>query len=406
MGQAVWKVVAFLVSLGLVLVACREAPTGAPAPAGQQAPRVTEVGVTDDSILLGTHQPMSGPAASYSVIPRGSEVYFKYINDQGGVNGRKIIYKIEDDGYQPPRTVEVVKKLVEQDKVFAIFNGLGTPTHSQVFEWLNENKIPDMYIASGATKWTEPVRRYVFAFQPDYRVEGTLLARYAIQNLPGKKAGIFYQNDDFGKDGARWFEETLKKANYPIVARESYEVTATDFSSQIIKLRDAGAEVVLLFCVPRPCALFLKQAEQLGYKAAFLMSAVSNDPEMFNTAGPSAMEGVITLGWLPLFDDTSNPRIRQHHELLQKYAPGLQPQNFTVYGQAAAEIMVETLRRAGRDLTREKLIEAAESIKDWKDNIAGVAVTMGPNDHRPFKAMRYMKFTGGKIIFISDYQYE
>jgi branched-chain amino acid transport system substrate-binding protein len=406
MTQGIWKAVAFFVTLGLVLAACRETPTGAPAPAGQQAPRVTEVGVTDDSILLGTHQPLSGPAASYSVIPRASEMYFKYINDQGGVNGRKIIYKIEDDGYQPPRTVEVVKKLVEQDKVFAIFNGLGTPTHSQVFEWLNDNKIPDMYIASGATKWTEPVRRYVFAFQPDYRVEGTLLARYAIQNLPGKKAGIFYQNDDFGKDGARWFEETLKKANYPVVARESFEVNATDMSSQIIKLRDAGAEVVLLFCVPRPCALFLKQAEQLGYKATFLMTAVSNDPEMFNTAGPSAMEGVITLGWLPLFDDTSNPRIRQHHEILQKYAPGLPPQNFTVYGQMAAEIMVETLRRAGRDLTREKLIDAAESIKDWKDNIAGIGVTMSPTDHRPFKAMRYMKFTGGKIIFISDYQYE
>lgn len=406
MTQGIWKVVAFLVTLGLVIAACRETPTGAPAPAGQQAPRVTEVGVTDDTVLLGTHQPMSGPAASYSVIARASEAYFKYINDQGGVNGRKIVYKIEDDGYQPPRTVEVVKKLVEQDKVFAIFNGLGTPTHSQVFEWLNENKIPDMYIASGATKWTEPVRRYVFAFQPDYRVEGTLLARYAIQNLPGKKAGIFYQNDDFGKDGARWFEETLKKANYPVVARESYEVNATDFSSQIIKLRDAGAEAVLLFCVPRPCALFLKQAEQLGYRATFLMSAVSNDPEMFNTAGPSTMEGVITLGWLPLFDDTTNPRIRQHHEILQKYAPGLQPQNFTVYGQMAAEMMVETLRRAGRDLTREKLIDAAESIKNWGDNLAGVAVTMSPTDHRPFKAMRYMKFTGGRIIFISDYQYE
>jgi len=126
MTQGIWKAVAFFVTLGLVLAACRETPTGAPAPAGQQAPRVTEVGVTDDSILLGTHQPLSGPAASYSVIPRASEMYFKYINDQGGVNGRKIIYKIEDDGYQPPRTVEVVKKLVEQDKVFAIFNGLGT----------------------------------------------------------------------------------------------------------------------------------------------------------------------------------------------------------------------------------------------------------------------------------------
>jgi ABC-type branched-subunit amino acid transport system substrate-binding protein len=369
-------------------------------------------GITSDAIVLGSHQPLSGPAASYSLIPRASEAYFRMINDQGGVHGRKILYKYEDDTYAPPRTVEVVRKLVERDRVFAIFNGLGTPTHTAVYRYLIERKVPDMYVATGATKWAFPPDndlkpyRSLFGFQPNYLTEGSILGTFAIERWRGKKTAVFYQNDDFGKDGAEAFRHTVGE-KLPIVADDVYEVTAVNIDSQVLKARASGAEVVYLFAIPKFTGMYLKKAHEIGWKPAFLISVVSASPTTWKLAGPdcdplagksqcAASDGIFTLKWLPSFEETDNPKVARHYRIVEQYGQGLKVDNYTIYGQAAAELMVETLRRAGRNLTRETMLKAAESIKGWSEGLAP-NITMGPDDHAPVEDMKVVEVRNGQM---------
>ena len=370
--------------------------------AAQEPLRASDVGITPTEIVLGSHQPLSGPASSYNVISRAVKAYFDHINEtEGGVHGRKIVYKFEDDGYVPNNTVTIVKKLVEQDKVFAIFNGLGTPTHSAVVDYLNDNKVPDMYIASGAAKWGEPVKKYVFGFQPDYVSEGRALAKYIQTTHKGKKVGMIYQNDDFGKDYVRAMKGTLGADN-PIVAEESHEVTAADLNSQVANLRSKGAEVIGLFVVPKFAGIGIRTIRDQGMTQPIIMTSVSADPTLVELAGGVRnVEGVITAGYLPQYDDDNDPKIKKHKEIMAKYAPGLQIQNFTVYGHAAAETMVETLKQAGRNPTRDSLIQAAEGIKCFK-GMAFSPVSMGADDHRPLESIRLERIENGKYVYFGD----
>ncbi len=376
-------------------------------PAGAADP-----GLTSDTILLGSHQPLSGPAATYSLIPRASEAYFKMINEQGGVHGRRIVYKYEDDTYQPPRTVEVVRKLIERDQVFSIFNGLGTPTHTAVYKYILDRGVPDMYVATGATKWAFPPEngfkpyRGLFGFQPNYLTEGSIFGVFAIQRWSGKKVAVLYQNDDFGKDGAEAFRHAIE-GKLTVAADDVYEVTAVTIDSQLLKAKNAGADVVFLFAIPKFVGMYLKKAHEIGWKPAFLVSAVSNSPQTWKLAGPDCdppagkvqcapSDGVFSLQWLPSIDDKDNPKVVRHYEIVEKYGSGLKVDNITIYGQAAAELMVETLRRAGRDLTRDSMLKAAESIKGWSDGLIS-NVTMGPDDHAPVEDLKVVSIKNGKI---------
>jgi branched-chain amino acid transport system substrate-binding protein len=369
-------------------------------------------GLTSDTIVLGSHQPLSGPAATYSLIPRASEAYFKMINEQGGVHGRRIVYRYEDDTYQPPRTVEVVRKLIERDQVFAIFNGLGTPTHTAVYKYILDRGVPDMYVATGATKWAFPpengFKPYpgLFGFQPNYLTEGSVFGVFAIQRWGGKKVALLYQNDDFGKDGAEAFKHAIR-GKLTVVADDVYEVNAVTVDSQLLKAKNAGADVVYLFAIPKFVGMYLKKASEIGWKPAFLVSAVSNGPQTWKLAGPDCdpaanklqcanSDGVFTLKWTPTMDERDNPKVARHYALVEKYGSGLKVDNLTLYGQAAAELMVETLRRAGRNLTRESLLKAAESIKGWSDGLVS-NITMGPDDHAPVEDLKVVLIKDGKI---------
>jgi ABC-type branched-subunit amino acid transport system substrate-binding protein len=369
-------------------------------------------GVTPDTILLGSHQPLSGPAATFSVIARTSEAYFRMINEQGGVHGRRIVYRYEDDSYSPPRAVEVVRKLVERDRVFAIFSGVGTAPHTAVYRDLLERRVPDMYVATGATKWAFPPENgfkpypTLFGFPPTYLTEGSVLGRFAIEKWPGKKAAVLYQNDDFGKDGAAAFAQTVR-GRLPLVSEDAYETTTVSLDAQLLTAKERGAEVVYVVALPKFAGMYLKRAWELGWKPVFLITYASSSGVTWKLAGPDcdplasrtacgASDGAITSTYLPAPEDMDNPKVARHRRILDTYAGGLKADLSTIYGQAAAELMVETLRRAGPHLTRESLIRAAESITGWSDGLA-TNVTMGPDDHAPIEDLKVVEIRHGRF---------
>lgn len=327
-------------------------------------------GVTDTEIVIGSWGPQSGPAASYGAIDRSIAAYFKKVNEEGGINGRKVKFVYEDDGYSPPRTVTAVKKLVEQDKVFAIVAGLGTPNNVAVMDYIVSNNVPHIAPATGSTiMCCQPLKKNIFALQTNYIVEGTILTRYAIENLKTKKAAVFYQNDPFGKEGFEAIKAELKAKGQPEPTGVTYEPTDKDFSSQALKLQGTNADSLFLWSVPGPTSGLLKEIEKLGWKPTTLMSAVNNDPSIFATAG-SAIEGVWSPSWLPDYNDTANPKVQAYLEFMKKYAPNEVVGGFTVSGVAEAQLITEGLKRAGKNLTRESFIAAMESMKDWNEGLA------------------------------------
>ncbi len=396
-----------LAVLAIIASACRGAkkeatPQATATATGTGIARTaSDVGVTADQIVLGSHFALTGPAASYAPISKAAQAYFEYVNTElGGVNGRKIVLKVIDDAYDPSKTVAAAKQLVDQEKVFALFNGLGTPTHSAVYEYLNEQKVPDLYVATGAAKWNDPKNHpYTFGYPPSYPSEAEIFANYYQQALAGKKVGILYQNDDFGKDYLNTF--VAKASGAPIVGKQSYEATATDVSSQLTALKGVGAEVLLLAAIPKFSAQALKNIHDQGWKPTVLLSYVSADPSVIKNAGVEAAEGVISAGYLPQYDDAANPDIAFHKQVLSKYAPGLEPSNFTVYGVSSAQMMVETLKRAGINPTRASLLQAAESVQNFKSMALGPA-TMTPNDHTPLHCERLEKVVNGKFVYFGE----
>ncbi len=399
-----------LAALLLVLaVACEdeeeeETPTGTPTAAVTGTPAatptaVTEVpGITDTEIILGSHFALSGTyGAVYAPVIAGVKAYFNYVNaEEGGVCGRQIVFKIEDDQYDPAHAVEAIRKLVEQDKVFAIVAGLGTAAHSAVWEYLNEEGIPDLWIMSGAHKWAADPEAHPWsiAILPDYYVEGTIVGKYISENLPGKKVGILYQNDDYGKDELAGLKNGLDPDKNELVSEQSYETTAVDIRSQVTNLKNAGVEVVHVGGIPGHCAQAIKAADQMGWDAQFFVGYVNSDPIMFMYAPPEAMEGVITLQAMKLTDWTDEPAIAEHHRIMDEYGDFV-PGTFTLIGQGAALFTVKALSATCDNLTREGLMDAIHDFKDYQPDftLPGVTVTLSPTDHLAFEAMRMLRAT-------------
>ena len=359
-------------------------------------------GVTDTEVKIGTHTSLTGPIAFYNVVSKASKAYFDKVNEEGGVNGRKIVYQIEDDAYSPPKAVEVTKKLVEQDQVFAVFNGLGTPTHSAVVEYLKQSGVPDFFPATGADKWGNPVQKTVFAFQPSYVVEGKIFGRWIADNFAGKKVGFIFQNDDFGRDGVKGVKESAQ-GKVQFVGEETFEPGAPNLNSQVLNLKNAGADVVYLQVTTANAASAIKFAKQQGWSPQFVMSYVNFDQQAISLGGADTMEGVVSGAYLKLPEDTSDPGVQKHHEILKKYAPGVQPAGFTVSGQAVAELMVEVLKKAGKDLTRESIIKAAESIRDFRCSVCTAPVNMSEKDHAGVEGLRLGKVQGGKWVVFGEF---
>jgi ABC-type branched-subunit amino acid transport system substrate-binding protein len=357
-------------------------------------------GVTDSEIVLGQHTPLSGSyAAVYEPIASAQRAYFDYVNSQGGVCGRSIDLRVEDDMYDPARTLDVTKKLVEQDKVLAIVGGLGTAPHSAVYEYLNRNGVPDLFVSSGARKWGSDPERfpYTIGFIIDYTSEGAIIGKYISANFPGQKVGVLYQNDDFGKDGLAGLKATLDPQKSELAVTQSYEPSDTDIRSQAINLRDAGAEVVVAYSLPGFSAQLISGANRMGWKPQIILSYVNTDPVMFEYVPPEVMEGVLATGYLTPPDRTGDPAIARHRQIMADH-DGPQPSNYSLYGQALAETVVKVLSDTCGDLTREGLMRAAESLRGFHPSVLleGIDVNLSPSDHYAVQALQMHRAVGGR----------
>jgi ABC-type branched-subunit amino acid transport system substrate-binding protein len=329
-------------------------------------------GVTATTVTIGSHQPETGPAApGYDEIAKASNAYFQYINAHGGINGRKIVYKYLDDGYNPATTVTDVKQLIEQDNVFAIFNGLGTPTHQAALPVITQHKVPDLFVASGCTCWNDISQAPgTFGWQPDYTVEGKILGQYIKANFPGAKVGIFAQGDDFGRDGIKGLETEIPTSD--VVSTQMYDPTNTKITPQVQKIAGSGAQVVVSFSVPAFTALFQLTAAQLQFQPQhFVVSNVGSDPITLSglissfskgaASGKDLIQGIITDTYLASPADPSNSWVQLFQKIHDKYIKSLPFDGNVEYGMAAAYTFAQALQAAGQNPTRDSIIKAVES---------------------------------------------
>jgi len=375
-------------------------PGGTPTAAATGTPAATaEVpGITDTEIILGADVILGGAmGAVYATIPQTVEAYFNYINDtQGGVCGRKIVYKLEDNQDDPARAVEAVRKLVEEEKVFAIVGSLGDSPHPAVWDYLNENEVPDILCSAGSHMFGDDPEGHPWTVQmiPSFRIEGTFFGEYISENLPGKKVAVLYPNLIMGTDLLQGVKDGLDPNKNEIVSEQSYEITAISIASQVNNIKNDGAEVVVTNATPGFSAQAIKQADRLGWHPQWLLSYINSDEMMFLFVSPELMEGTISLQALKLATWTDDPAIAQHYEIMDQYG-GPTPTNFTVYAQALAEVAVEALSRSCDNLTREGLLDAVESIKDWHSDllIDGVNISFSDTDHTAFETARMLRAT-------------
>ncbi|MEV4704034.1 ABC transporter substrate-binding protein [Actinoplanes sp. NPDC049316] len=355
-------------------------------------------GVTGTEIVVGTHMPLTGPAAAgYSKIAPASKAYFDYVNANGGVHGRKITYKIMDDTYNPATTQQVVRELVLQDKVFAILNGLGTPTHTGVLDFLKTNRVPDLFVASGSRSWNQPDKYPgTFGFNVDYTVEGKILATHVKQTQAGKKVCFLGQDDDFGRDALAGIEKILG----PVAAKQSYVTSNPNVGPQMGALKQAGCQVVMLATVPGFTALSLGTAAKIGFKPQFVVSQVGADlTTLTKQLGPAAplTEGLISDNYLPLSTDDANPWIQLFKKVNAQYNGNAEFDNNIVYGMSVAYLFVQTLQAAGKDLTRDGLIAAVE--KGGFQGPGMAPLRFSKTDHSGYGGMRLSRVQGGKQAY-------
>ncbi len=373
-------------------------PTTAPTVA---ATKVPVPGVTDTEIVIGSWGPQDGPAGAYGVIDRAIAAYFKMVNEQGGINGRKVRFIYENDSYQPAKTVAAVKKLVEEDKVFALIAGLGTANNLAVMDYLIQNNVPHVAPATGSTTMAVPLKKNVYALQMNYMTEATLLTQYALDQWGSKKLAVFYQNDSFGKEGLDTVNAELKKRGLPEATGVSYEAADTNFAAQALKLQTSGADTVILWAVPKPGASVIAEMTKIGFKPKLMASAVINDPAIFQLAGPG-IEGLVIPAWIPAYDDLSNPKIVEYQEFMKKYAPNEQIGGFSLSGYVEAQVMTEGLRRTGKELTRERFMQTMDQMKDYTGSVLP-NVSYSPTDHAGVKTAFLQKAQGNRWVSFTDW---
>jgi len=358
-------------ALAMVLAACSSGGTsGGGAGGGLTA---SDTGITPTQILIGSHQPLTGPVApGYSEISQASNAYFSYVNAHGGIYGRKIVYKYLDDAYNPNTTVSVVHQLIQQDNVFAIFNGLGTPTHLNVVQFINASKVPDVFVASGCDCWNDPSKYPdTFGWQLDYIREGKILGSYVKQHFKGKKIGFLFQNDEFGQDGVKGLSYEIPKPQ--VVDQEAYNIAAPNLAQEVgthvAKLKAAGAQVVVSFSVPAVTALLRLTELKLKYNPQLVVSDVGSDPitlagllnafaKQSGGFGSSLTQGIITDGYLPSLGEAGNSWITLFKSIHDKYMPSKVPFDGNVlYGMSVGYTFVQAMFKAGKNPTRQDLID-------------------------------------------------
>ncbi|WIM13121.1 ABC transporter substrate-binding protein [Enhydrobacter sp.] len=359
-------------------------------------------GASDTEIKIGHCCPYSGPASAYGVIGKSHQAFFKAINEAGGINGRKIDFITYDDGYSPPKTVEAVRRLVEQDKVLLLFQTLGTPTNTAIHKYVNQKKIPHLYISTGASKWGDPKHfPWTMGFQPDYNTEGQIYAKHILANVKDPKIGVLMQNDDFGKDYVDGFKKSLGKDADKIVKHVTYEITDPTVDSQIIQLKDSGANALFNVSTPKFAAQAIRKAADIGWKPAHYMTNVSASvAAVMKPAGFQNSQGIITAAYLkdPTDKQWENaPDMKTWRAWMAKNMPGENTSDGAyVFAYAVATLMVETLKKCGDDLTRANVMKQAASFHNLQLPLVlpGITVNTSPTDYYPLQAVQLSRFKG------------
>jgi len=385
------------------LLSCKqdaEPPGEKPGPA-----KGAVVGVTDDTILVGQWGPLTGPAALWGAVPRGTQAYFEMINAEGGIHGRKLKLLIRDDAYQPARTKAAVMEMVERKGVFAFVVGVGTGPGMAVKDYLAAKKIPWVGPASGSGRWAHPPTRYLFALYPNYETEAKAVVRYLVDTVGKEKIAFLYQNDDYGKEGLDGAKAELAARGKSLVAEISVEVADQDLSSHVLKLKNANPDVVILWLMPKHAAIALSNGAKLNFKPLWVSSSALSDATLMYKITKGLWEGVIFSAFTEL-PDSDHPLIKKYHEAYKKFGLPANPQEqwgiFFLAGIVFAEPFVEALRRAGRDLDREKLIDALESLDHWNGGI-GHDITFGPNERQGQKSIFICVCKDGKAVKLTDW---
>jgi branched-chain amino acid transport system substrate-binding protein len=372
---------------------------------GALAQKKYDTGATDTEIKIGNIMPYSGPASAYGVIGKTEQAYFNKINAEGGINGRKINFVSYDDGYSPPKTVEQARKLVESDEVLFIFNSLGTPPNSAIQKYMNSKKVPQLFVATGATKWNDPKEfPWTMGWQPNYQSESRIYAKYILKNMPNAKIAILYQNDDYGKDYVKGLKDGLgAKAASMIVAEESYETTQPTIDSSIVKLKSTNADVFFNVTTPKFAAQAIKKMAEIEWKPLHLLNNVSSSiGSVMKPAGFENSQNIISSSYLK---DTSDPQwkddagMKAFDEFLAKYFPeGNRVDANLMYGYTVAQGLVHVLKACGDNLTRENIMKQAASINGLELGglLPGIKVQTSASDFAPISQLQLEKFKGEK----------
>jgi len=359
-------------------------------------------GADDKEIKIGQIGPYSGPASAYGTIGKAIGAYFEKVNAEGGINGRKIKYLPQDDGYNPAKTVEMARKLVEEDEVLLVFNSLGTPSNTAIQKYMNTKKVPQLFVATGATKWGDPKNfPWTMGWQPNYQTEGRIYAQHILETKPNAKIGVLYQNDDYGKDYLKGFEDGLgDKAKTMIISKISYEVTDPTIDSQMVSLKASGADTFFNITTPKFAAQAIKKAAEIGWKPTHYLNSVSASVgSVMNPAGPENGVGIFTASYLK---DPTDPQFQKGKEWddwlawMKKYQPNGDIKDVNnVYGYTVAQGVVQVLKQAGDNLTRENVMKQAASLDiSLPMLLPGVNVKTGPDDFYPIEREQLARFDG------------
>ena len=368
-------------------------------------------GASDTEIKIGQTIPYSGPASAYGTIGKAEAAYFQWINDQGGVNSRKITFVSLDDGYNPAKTVEQTRRLVEQEEVLLLFQSLGTPTNSAIHKYVNAKKVPHILLATGATKWSDPKNfPWTMGFNPTYQSEGRIYAQYILKNHPNAKLAVLYQNDDFGKDYVIGLKSVLgDKAALMIVKEATYEVTDPTIDSQVVALKASGADTLLTFATPKFAAQTIRKVSEIGWKPLHILTNVSASVgAVLTPAGLDKSKDIVTAAYLA---DPTEPEVRKEaafkvwENWMKKYYPAGDPNDqLNLYGYAAAASLVHILKACGDDLSRENVMKVAANLKDVEIPmlLPGIRLNTSANDFGPIAEMRLAKFDGTRWVLFGD----
>jgi branched-chain amino acid transport system substrate-binding protein len=377
-----------------------------PAWSGEYGP-----GASDTEVTIGNTMPYSGPASAYGTIGKAIAAYVDKLNDEGGINGRKINFVTLDDGYSPPKTKEQFRKLVEREKVLFVFNSLGTPTNSAVHTYINRKAVPHLFLATGAAKWGNPSEYpWTMGWQPNYRTEGRIYARYVLENHPQGRIGILFQNDDYGKDYVEGLRDGLgAKADAMIVAQESYEVTDPTVHSQLIKLKASGADIFFNVTTPKFAAQAIRKLAELGWAPLHLLNSVSTSVgSVITPAGAQNAKGIISSAYVK---DPTDPKwqddaaFKAWSAWMEQYYPdGDRSSTFNVYGYAVAKTLEALLRRVGDNLTRENVMRQAASLEDLEVDmlLPGITINTSESDYYPIEQMQMQRFNGESWELFGD----